>query len=140
MVEENRKIICKNSSKTFIGSETSVKKVDVNVDDSIKNHLRILKELNEIRERLSYLEKKNCESLDELDFEFSQGLDDEEFRMFSDLFCESDIPLDTAEMYDDNSGIYIHLDESISEYEIYKVREKMNQILKIINPDLEVVE
>lgn len=100
-----------------------------------------LEVLNEIRHRFDYLDSKISDtSSDEIVFGFNRDLSSIEFEKFIQLFNESDIPLDTADMKDNYAGIYIHLEEKISGYEIYRAKEKMNKLLKEINPDLEVEE
>lgn len=107
--------------------------------DSEKAQEELQDVLTDLAERIAYLEKGNIEeSDDEILIMFNNNLTNEEFEKFVELFNKSDIPLDSADMHDGNSGIDIHLDEKISGYEIYKAKEKMDKLLKEISPDLGV--
>lgn len=148
-MDKTSKIIGKNALNGFLGIMPlgSIPSAILNsiieikeCENDEKAKIKLQKVLSELVERIAYMESSSAECTSEISFEFNRGLTDEEFEKFIELFNNSEIPLDSADMHDDYSGIDIHLDEEISGYEIHKAKEKMDELLKKINPDLEVEE
>lgn len=135
--EINKKYVIKKDETNpgkFIGMKLIQTAASKN--DFLMKHNDVELCFKEIKEKLDYLISEKDEEFEELKFYFNRGLTEEEYEKFVELFSESSIPLSEGEMIDGFSGIVIGLDEAISGYEKYKAREEIREILKKINPRL----
>lgn len=109
-------------------------------EEDEKTREKLLTILLQLVDRIAYIEKNSDDFSDSISLTFNKSLAGEQYDKFSELLCENDIRLSEAEMYPDFDGIDFYLDGEISGYEKMKTKEKMNQLIKEIDPDLEVIE
>lgn len=152
MKKSSKKIIVKNIFDGLIGAPllgsipaaivNTIYELNRNKDDESAKEI-LTQVLNELVERIQYIESHRDDYSDEISIEFNMSLEPEQYKKFEQLLSdEGGIPIGSecgAEMFEDFNGIDIHLDESISGFEICKVRGKMNDLLKKIDPKLEVL-
>ncbi len=149
---DNKGIVAKNFLKGVLGlyplgslptaildaiDEINAKAKDEE-DEKARN--KLLTMLLQLVDRIAYIEENSDDFSDSISLTFNRSIVGEQYDKFSELLCENEIQLSEAEMYPDFDGIDIYLDGEISGYEKMKTKEKMNQLLKEIDSDLEVIE